>query len=267
MLQEALDWPADNVAVAVVTADGALAAGAGEPDRPFPLASVTKMLTAYAVLVEVDAGTLRWDRPLGPEGSTLAHLAAHASGLPFEGDVPVARPGTRRIYSNAAFDLIGRTIAAESGLPFADHLAEAVLVPLGMAGTSLLGSPAADAVATAADLARFAAELQAPTLVRPDSLAAAVSVAFPGLDGVVPGFGRQRPNDWGLGYEVRGTKSPHWTGTASSPRTFGHFGRAGTFVWVDPEAGAGCVALTDRDFGPWAAQAWPAFTDRVLAAL
>ena len=263
----ALQWPVEHAAVAVVTADGAVVAAAGDLDRPFPLASVTKLLTAYAVLVEVDAGTLRWDLPLGPEGSTLAHLAAHASGLPFEGVVPVARPGTRRIYSNAAFDLLGATVAAESGMPFGGHLDEAVLTPLGMAATALTGSPAAAAVGTATDLARFVAELQAPTLVRPDSLAAAVSVAFPGLDGVLPGFGRQQPNDWGLGYEIRGRKQPHWTGARSSQRTFGHFGRAGTFLWVDPDAHAGCVALTDRDFGPWAATAWPRFTDAVLAAL
>jgi hypothetical protein len=30
-------------------------------------------------------------------------------------------------------------------------------------------------------------------------------------------------------------------------------------------AGLACVALTDRAFGPWAVQAWPPFTDAVLA--
>ena len=120
---------------------------------------------------------------------------------------------------------------------------------------------------TCADLIRFAAELQAPTLVSAQTAAEATSVAFPGLDGVLPGFGRQSPNDWGLGFEIRDGKSPHWTGAHSSPATFGHFGQSGTFLWVDPDAGAACVVLTDRDFGPWAVEAWPPFTDRVLAAL
>ena len=70
-----------------------------------------------------------------------------------------------------------------------------------------------------------------------------------------------------LGFEIRNGKQPHWTGTNSSPRTFGHFGQSGTFLWVDPEAGAACVTLTDRDFGPWAAEAWPAFTDAALSEL
>jgi CubicO group peptidase (beta-lactamase class C family) len=122
-------------------------------------------------------------------------------------------------------------------------------------------------VSTAADLARFAAELQNPTLVHASTLATATEVAFPGLDGIVPGYGRQKPNDWGLGFEIRDHKSPHWTGAASSPRTFGHFGQAGTFLWVDPDAGVAAVALADRDFGDWSKQAWPPWTDGVLAAL
>jgi len=36
---------------------------------------------------------------------------------------------------------------------------------------------------------------------------------------------------------------------------------------VDPDAGAAAVALTDRDFGEWSKQAWPPWTDGVLAAL
>ena len=66
-------------------------------------------------------------------------------------------------------------------------------------------------------------------------------LAFPGLAGVLPGFGRFEPNDWGLGFELRDDKRPHWTGTGNSPRTFGHFGAAGTFLWVDPDAGLACV--------------------------
>jgi CubicO group peptidase (beta-lactamase class C family) len=113
----------------------------------------------------------------------------------------------------------------------------------------------------------LAAELQQPKLLDPSTLADATSVVFPGLAGVLPGFGRQKDNDWGLGFEIRDSKSPHWTGSDSSPRTFGHFGQSGTFLWVDPDAGAACVVLTDRHFGPWAAGAWPVFTDGVLAEL
>ena len=52
----------------------------------------------------------------------------------------------------------------------------------------------------------------------------------------MPGFGKQDPNPFGLGIEVRGTKSPHWTATTGSERTYGHFGMRGTAFWIDPEA-------------------------------
>jgi CubicO group peptidase (beta-lactamase class C family) len=261
-----LDWPVPHAASAVVLADGTVAS-AGEQEREFRLASVTKPVVAYAVLIAVEEGALDWDDPAGPEGATVRHLAAHTSGVSFEEGKTQAKPGARRIYSNRGFELLGDAVAAGAGMPFADYLHEAVLAPLGMSATRLDGSPAADMTSTCADMTRFAAELQAPTLVSAVTLEEATSVAFPDLAGVLPGFGRQSPNDWGLGFEIRNGKSPHWTGAHSSPRTYGHFGQSGTFLWVDPVAGAACVVLTDRDFGPWAIEAWPPFTDRVLAAL
>ena len=91
-------------------------------------------------------------------------------------------------------------------------------------------------------------------------------MAFPGLSGVLPGFGRQENCDWGLGFEIRDSKAPHWTGSRKPPRTFGHFGRSGSFLWVDPDAGLACVALADQDFGDWSRQAWPKLSDDLIAA-
>jgi CubicO group peptidase (beta-lactamase class C family) len=134
-----------------------------------------------------------------------------------------------------------------------------------MTGTRM-GNPAWGAVGSASDLLHLGRELLHPRVLSPAMLARATTVAFPGLDGVLPGFGRQQPNDWGLGFELRDGKAPHWTGRRNSPRTFGHFGRSGTFLWVDPDAGLACACVTNRDFGPWAAKAWPALSDDVLAA-
>jgi len=106
--------------------------------------------------------------------------------------------------------------------------------------------------------------LLAPVLVSAATLAQATSVAFPGLAGVLPGLGRYDPCDWGLGFEVKGAKAPHWTGAANGPATFGHFGRTGTFAWVDPVAGLACAALTDLEFGAWALEAWPVLADAVV---
>ncbi|MCX4551320.1 beta-lactamase family protein [Streptomyces sp. NBC_01387] len=259
------NWPVPTVAAAVVRADGALAGTHGPTGRRFPLASVTKPLAAYAVLVAYEEGAIELDEPAGPPGATVRHLLAHTSGLAFDEQRVMAGPGERRIYSNAGFEALGDHLTRATDIPFADYLHQAVLEPLGMVSTSLDGSPAKDAVSSVDDLARFAAELQAPRLLDPRTVAEATSVVHPGLKGVLPGYGLQNPNDWGLGFEIRTTKSPHWTGSSSSPRTFGHFGQSGTFLWVDPDAGAACVALTDRDFGPWAIDAWPPFTDAVLA--
>jgi CubicO group peptidase (beta-lactamase class C family) len=260
-------WPVDNTSAAVVTASGHVVAGRGEQSRVFRLASVTKLITAYAALIAVEEGVAQLDDPAGPPGATIRHLLAHASGLAFADRTVVAKPGTRRIYSNAGFEELADTLAKRSGIPFAEYVRSGVLAPLGMTATTFDGSPAAGASSSVSDMAQFAAELQRPTLVDASTMAEASRVAFPDLIGVLPGFGRQEPNDWGLGFEIRDGKSPHWTGSTSSPATFGHFGQAGTFLWVDPRAEAACVVLTDRHFGSWAAGAWPTFTDAVLSDL
>ncbi|MFF4950040.1 serine hydrolase domain-containing protein [Streptomyces chattanoogensis] len=261
------NWPVPTAAAAVVRADGTVAGSHGPLEHRFPLASVTKLIAAYAALLAVEEGAVELDEPAGPEGSTVRHLLAHTSGLAFDEQRTMAAPGTRRLYSNFGFEVLGDHLAKATDIPFPEYVREAVLEPLGMRATESAGSPAKDYVSTVADLIRFAAELQAPRLLAPQTLAEATSVAFPGLNGVLPGYGHQKPNDWGLGFEIRDGKSPHWTGAASSPRTFGHFGQSGTFLWVDPEAGAACIALSDRAFGPWAIEAWPPLTDAVLAGL
>ena len=261
------EWPVDNAATAVVDATGRIIGSHGEQERPFELASVTKPLVAYAVLIAVEEGALEWDQPAGPEGSTVRHLISHTSGLAFDSLKQQAAPGTKRIYSNTGFETLAETVEAATGIAFRDYLAEAVFEPLGMTSSALNGSAAAGAVSTASDLASFAAEVQAPKLVSAALVAEATAVVFPGLPGVLPGYGNQRSNDWGLGFEIRDNKSPHWTGASSSPTTFGHFGQSGTFLWIDPAAGAACVALADRAFGKWAVETWPAFTDSVLAEL
>jgi len=255
-------WPVGTAAVGV-TSPAETLAGTGPLEEALPLASVTKLLTAMGVLVAVEEETVGLDDPAGPDGSTVAHLLAHASGLAFEG-ARISAPGRRRIYSNAGFEVLGEVVAAKAGIPFGTYVTEAVLQPLGMSGTRM-GHPAWGAVGCAADLLALGRELLEPRILSPATLARASTVAFPGLDGVLPGFGRQSPNDWGLGFELRDGKSPHWTGGRNSPATFGHFGRSGTFLWVDPAAGLACACVTNRDFGPWAAEAWPVLSDQVVS--
>jgi CubicO group peptidase (beta-lactamase class C family) len=267
-LAQLADWPVEHAAAAIVTPDG-VRDTYGDTARQFRLASVTKPLAALGILVAVEeeAVTLEdaADESLIP-GATLRHLLAHASGLAPERPMRAAPVGTRRIYSNVGIELAARLVEDATGMTFPAYLDEA-LEPLGLERTTLPGSPARDGVSTVDDLARVAVELLRPSgLLAPSTLAEATSVQYPGLRGVLPGFGAQDPNDWGLGFEIRATKSPHWTGTANSPRTYGHFGQSGTMLWIDPAADLALVALTDRDFGPWAAQAWPQLSDAVLSA-
>jgi CubicO group peptidase (beta-lactamase class C family) len=259
-------WGTDHAALTVVGPDGDLAT-IGDGTRELPWASVTKAVVAYAVLRAVEQGIVSLDEPLGPPGATVRHLLAHASGLPPETLTPISPPERTRIYSNIGFDLLGELLVERAGQRIGDVVAQDVLRPLGMTRTRLVGRPAAGMHGSLDDLARFARELLRPTLVGAATLASATTVAFPGLAGVLPGLGRYEPLDWGLGFELRDAKQPHWTGMANSPETFGHFGASGTFVWVDPMAGIALACLTDRPFGPWALDAWPTVSDAVLAAL
>ncbi len=261
------DWPVAAAAAAVVGPDGVLASH-GDAERVFELASVTKPLVARAAHVAIEEGVVELGTPAGPPGSTIRHLLAHASGLAMHSDRVLAKPGTRRMYSNYGFAVLAQTMEAESGIEFGRYLAEAVFEPLGMARTRLSGGAEAagfGAASTVADLAAFASDLLRPSTVSAQLHAEATTVQFPGLDGVLPGYGVQRPNDWGLGFEIKDAKSPHWTGARNSARTYGHFGQAGGFIWADPDADLALVVLTDRDFGEWALGPWPALSDLVLA--
>jgi CubicO group peptidase (beta-lactamase class C family) len=265
-LRQVEEWPAENVAVGAVSG-GRVVTTHGPLYREFRWASVTKPVTALAALVAAEEGTLDLDEPAGPPGSTIRHLLAHASGLPFEGTTPIAPPGKRRIYSNAGFDELGRVLEARAEMPFAEYLQQAVLDPIGMEGTTLVGSPAAGLHGTLDDLVAFARELLRPTLVAPETLAEATSVQFSGLAGVTPDLGRFDPNDWGLGFELKDGKQPHFSGTVTSPRTYGHWGGSGTFLWVDPERRFALATLTDLEFGDWAKEAWPRFSDALVSEL
>jgi CubicO group peptidase (beta-lactamase class C family) len=262
-LRQVDGWGAAHAAVALVRAEGEVARQ-GDGGRLFGWASVTKPATALATLVAAEEGTVDLDEAAGPPGSTVRHLLAHASGLPFEGDTPIARPGERRVYSNTGFEVLARHVGERAEMRFAEYLSRAVLEPLGM-GAELRGEASAGLWGSLDDIVSLARELLSPTVIAPETLDEATRVAFPGLVGVLPDFGRFAPNDWGLGFELRDGKDPHWTGTHNSPRTFGHFGGAGTCLWVDPERELALACLTDREFGEWAKEAWPRLSDAVLA--
>ncbi len=259
-------WPVPNVSAAVV-GRGEPLDGVGDLHRHFRLASISKTIAAWAMLVAVEEGVLALDTPIGQPGCTLRHLLSHAGGYPFNGETPIAAPEVSRIYSNTGIELAADAVAAAAGMPFEQYLDEAVFKPLGMRSTSLRGSPAYAMWSTVVDVGLFMIEVGRPALVAPATATEAARTHFPGLGGTIPGVGRFERSPWGLGFEVRGSKEPHWTGARNSESTFGHFGGAGTMMWIDPDADLGMVALTDRPFDEWgstALQRWPEISDAVL---
>ncbi|MDQ4005526.1 MAG: beta-lactamase family protein [Actinomycetota bacterium] len=257
------DWPVETVSAGVTDSLRSLGV-VGDQDWVTRMASVAKLLVGLTALVAVEEGTVELDEPAGPPGSTVRHLLSHASGLAFDGDGILARPGRRRIYSNTGIERFAEHLADRADMPFGEYLRLGVLEPLGMNHTELRGSPAHEMWTTVSDLVAFSRELLRPTLVSEATLAEATRPQFPELGGVLPDLGRFDPNPWGLTFEIRDEKRPHWTGTRNSPTTFGHFGGSGSFLWVDPSAGLATVTLTDREFGPWALEVWPPFSDVVL---
>jgi CubicO group peptidase (beta-lactamase class C family) len=268
-------WPVPHVsAAAVVVGDGAqpLVHRIGDVELSYRIASISKPIAAWAMLVAVEEGLLALDSPIGQPGCTLAHLLAHAGGYAFDGDEPVSAPGRRRIYSNTGIELAAEAVATAAAMPFEQYLREAVLEPLGMARTELRGSPAHAIFSTVDDVVRFLAEVIDPTLISEATATVATTPFLPDLAGIVPGIGRFDPCPWGLGFEIHGNKHPHWMGTRNSTSACGHFGGSGTMCWIDCDAVAGSklalVALTDLAFDAWSIEAvrsWRELSDAVIA--
>ena len=278
-LDRVTTWPVPNCAAAIVTARDQQTpttfASTGDSSLPFRLASLSKVITSLTALIAVEEGSLALDEPVDPancsitihDGTTLRHLLAHASGLPFNGESPISALGRRRIYSNTGIELAAELIASATGISFSDYLNEAVLEPLGMSSTELRGSPAFAMWSTLDDMALLISELIQPRLISEPTHNDFISEQFEGISGTIPGLGRFEPCPWALGAELRGSKRPHWTGSHNDPSTFGHFGGAGTMMWIDPTIATGVVALTDRPFDEWGNEAillWSELSDAVI---
>ena len=257
-------WPVEFAAAGVVDSTGAVSTR-GDAGRVVRLASVSKPVTALAVLIAAEEGVVDLDEPAGPPGSTVRHLLSHTSGLPFEGTEPIARPEHRRIYSNEGFRVLAAHLEECADMAFGNYVREAICSPLAL-GLDPAGDPGSGMRAALADVLAIGRELLAPRLLADETRDEMVSVQFPGLSGVLPDLGRFDPLDWGLGVQLN-TVPPSWMGTRTSARTFGHFGGTGTFLWVDPVAEVVCAALTTRKFDEWAKEAWPRLADAVLDEL
>ena len=129
----------------------------------YRLASVTKPITATAVLQLVEAGKVDLDAPIQryvpafPEKQwpvTVRHLLSHQAGIRnwtdeefhntrhfatlaeslavFKDDPLLFEPGSRTQYTSLGYNLMGAVVEGVSGKPFLEYLQERVFAPAGM---------------------------------------------------------------------------------------------------------------------------------------
>jgi D-alanyl-D-alanine carboxypeptidase len=134
----------------------------------YEIASVTKPLTATAIMILVEEGKVGLDDPITNylaglpiswAGVTIRHLLTHTSGIKdyadgpsFESsyespvsfdaviktvsDTPLEfKPGDKYAYSNTGYFLLGGIIQKASGKSYAEFMRERIFVPLGMTST------------------------------------------------------------------------------------------------------------------------------------
>ncbi len=246
-----------------------------------PLASVTKLFSAIATLLAVEDGSISLDDDVTLGDSIeVRTLLSHVSGLAPDGvptlngkELPrLGNSGNRRIYSNLGYEVLALYLEESVRMSFADYVTEAIISPCGMRAASFSkelfipeGRGAATGlIASVEDLVFLVEAMVAPMVLSYSALELLAKPFLPGIPGVLPGFGLMKDNQWSLGAEVRDSKTPHWSGTLNSPSTFGHFGRSGSLVWIDPENKRFLVFVSGKNFGKWAMELWPRLSNWVI---
>jgi len=235
-----------------------------------------------------------WERE-----ATFNDIVASAAALP-----AVTAPRQRVLYSNSGYWIADAAAAAAAGITFPEAMRREVLEPCGLREVfaapdealadrfarrygktkimnvpygRALASPAGGLFATARDLVRFAGIFlnggDTPEGERVLSRSA-VSLMTTSQTGALPGgierFREWPVGSWGLGWEVKGDKSDHWTGDFTSPDTFSHPGQAGTLYWADPATGIACAILANRDlYTSWTFKParWARLNNAIVAAV
>ncbi len=245
----------------------------GSASGRYAFASVTKLFSTYVVADAVLSGFISFedviDDPYFDKGDvTLADLMSHASGVR---PVPLEcfEPRQKRIYTNEAFQYAGDFLIRRLGRQFkgvtVGQLFEEGLGSHLSTTIDIAGSCANSATGTFDDLVKFLAEMRIPTFLDRQMHEFLVTPHCEDLPGILPGWGHYDRNLFGIGYEIKGEKSPHWSGACSSSSTFGHFGQSGTFVFHDPMHSVSVACVTNEAFGPWAKEAYPQMCDEIYA--
>jgi CubicO group peptidase (beta-lactamase class C family) len=220
---------------------------------------------------------------LGPRESLYQERATIETVIDQMCRLPLrSAPGDELRYSNAGYGVIARLTEHISGQPFWQTTQNRVLEPLGLkeivadpAGLALeqvalladtshpgtefesynsaywraLALPWGGLFGTPRDTLRFAAAFLPSgerflSEVGTSLMTTDQTMGVPG--GVESAKVRWDRGRWGLGWEVKGEKRRHWTGDFTSPRTFCHFGHAGTLLWGDPERDIALAVFANR---------------------
>jgi CubicO group peptidase (beta-lactamase class C family) len=271
-------------------------------DTVFDLASLTKPIaTATSVMSLVEQGRLRLGDPVSqhlPEvtdpvagGVTIEQLLTHHSGHIPDNSIddyqqgveeawrrlfalkPVDPPGTKFVYSDVNFELLGKVVERVSGKPLDRYVRETIFAPLGMTETTYLPGPTLRARAaateqrdgrwlvgevhdpraallggvaghaglfsTAADLSRYAAALLGEGQLDSARVLAPATVREMTRRRDVSG------NHRALGWDIRSVYSRNRADLYSSS-AYGHGGFTGTALWIDPELDLFVIFLSTR---------------------
>jgi beta-lactamase class C len=270
-------------------------------DTLLPVASISKLAVALAVLrsLEIDDEVRRLlSHTSGLPLDLPPGLAPYRRGL----DWPVLRaaclvtrrvrePGTYVQYSNTGSGVRAARVERATGMSFPRALEQLVLAPLGVEG--YLGDEPPRPTARLADVrgssagteleeynSAFWRTLAAPWggLITNARGALALVRAFRELpeatknqNGDLPG-GMARPLlwdrcPWGLGPELKGDKTPHWSPPSAGPDSYGHAGASGAFAWLDPGRDVAWAILGARTAASgWLLRQGAAIGEAILAA-
>jgi uncharacterized protein YbbC (DUF1343 family)/CubicO group peptidase (beta-lactamase class C family) len=270
-------------------------------DTIFDLASLTKVVaTTTSVMILVEEGKIALNDPVaafipgferyGKGNITIRHLLTHMSGLRPDVDladswtgsgtaialaveeVPTSTPGTRFVYSDINFFLLGDIVRRVSGVSIDRFSHDRIFGPLGMNDTAftppaswqrriaptdtnlargIVHDPTsrrmegvaghAGLFSTAADLATFCRMIlgggtyRGVRVLSPLTVTRMTSRATPA----------EERNVRGLGWDIDSSFSVN-RGELLPIGSFGHTGFTGTSLWLDPASGMFVVFLSNR---------------------
>lgn len=217
-------------------------------------------------------------------------------------------PGRELRYSNVGYAVLARLVEHLTGEEFWEAARRRVLVPLELYDTiarpdashaqrlihlSDVSHPGTDVegynsdywrglalpwgglFGTPRDLARFAATFlpnrTGPTLLSATGSRLMITDQANGSPGGIESAKvRWSVGHWGLGWEVKGAKRRHWTGELTSPRTYCHWGYAGTLLWGDPERDLVLAVFANRStthLWPFVPARWARLSNAIVAAV